>query len=88
MFGSLLLHYKKCKTIMSLLLGSAIGGIAGGVIIFIAGGLGIASYKDRENVWKAGSYLAFSIVSCCLSVIGITTYAIAMELVAGYLQFI
>ena len=70
MFGSLLLHYKECKTFMSL-----IGGIVGGVIIFIAGGLGIASYKDRKKIWKAGCYLTFSIASCCLSFLGIITYA-------------
>lgn len=86
MFGSLLLHYKKCKTIMSLLLGSGTGGIAGGIIIFITGGLGIASYKDRHKIYKAGCYLAFSIVSCCLSVLGITTYAAAMDSLAKYLQ--
>ena len=87
MFGSLLFHYKKCKTIMSLLLGSGIGGIAGGVIIFIAGGLGIASYKDHQNICKAGCYLAFSIVSCCLSVVGVIAYAAAMDILAGYSQF-
>ena len=88
MFGSLLLHYKECKTFMSLLLGSGIGGIVGGVIIFIAGGLGIASYKDRKKIWKAGCYLTFSIASCCLSFLGIITYAAVMDSIARYSQFI
>lgn len=72
---------------MSLLLGSGTGGIAGGTIIFITGGLGIASYKDRHKIYKAGCYLAFSIVSCCLSVVGVIAYTAAMDILARYSQF-
>ena len=71
-----------------LLLGSGICGICVGVIMFIAGGQGISLYKDHQNIIKARLYLASSIVSCCLSVIGIITYAEAMDSLAKYVQFI
>ena len=73
---------------MSLLLGSGIGRIWVGVVIIISGGLGIALYKDHQNICKAKCYLAFSIVSCCLSVTGIITYAEAVDSLTKYMQFI
>ena len=46
-------------------------GIVGGVIIFVAGALGIISYKDRNNQSKTAFHLAFSIMACCVSIMGI-----------------
>ena len=88
MLGLLLLCYEKSEITASLVLGSGISGIFCGVVIFIAGGLGIALYKDHRNINKAGCYLAFSIASCCLSVVGIINYAGAMDSFDKYMQFV
>ena len=74
--------------IMYLPLGSGVCGISVGVVTFIAGGQGILLYKDHQNIRKARLYLASSIVSCCLSVIGTITYAEAMDSLTKYVQFI
>ena len=46
-------------------------GIVCGVIICVAGALGIISYKDRNNQSKNAFYIAFSIIACCVSIVGI-----------------
>ena len=46
-------------------------GIFGGIIICVAGALGIISYKDRNNQNKNAFHMAFSIIGCCVSIVGI-----------------
>ena len=46
-------------------------GIVGGTLIFVAGGVGIVLYKDPQNYSKNLSRMAFSILACCVSVVGI-----------------
>ena len=49
---------------------SGIVGIIGGPLIFVAGVVGIVSYKDPQNYCKNGLHMAFSILACCVSVVG------------------
>ena len=46
-------------------------GIVGGVIISVAGTLGIVSYKDHKNQSKNAFHMAFSVIACCVSIVGI-----------------
>lgn len=46
-------------------------GIFGGIIICVAGALGIISYKDHNNQNKNAFHMAFSIIGCCVSIVGI-----------------
>ena len=46
-------------------------GIAVGVLICVAGALGIVSYKDPQNDCKNGFHMAFCILACFASSVGI-----------------
>ena len=54
-------------------------GIVGGAVICVAGALGIASCKDPQNHCKNGFHMAFCIVACCTSVIGIGFFSAGMR---------
>ena len=42
-----------------------------GVISFVAGVLGVISYKDQRSHSKNGFHMGFSITACCISVVAI-----------------
>ena len=67
-FGSALLFYPKDLQDLSWI---GYVGIVGGTLISVDGAVGIASYKDPENHCKNGLRMAFSILACCVSVVGI-----------------
>ena len=46
-------------------------GIVAGAVICVAGALGIVSCKDPQNHCKNGIHMAFCILACCASVVGI-----------------
>lgn len=56
----------------------AITGIAGGAVICVAGGLGIASYKDSQNYCKNGFHMAFSILAWLASGVGISIFSLGV----------
>ena len=55
-----------------------ITGIAGGAVICVAGGLGIASYKDPQNYCKNGFHMAFSILAWLASGVGISIFSLGV----------
>ena len=67
-FGVTLLFYREDRNDYSR---SGFVGIVGGTLIFVAGGAGIVLYKDPQNYSKNLSRMAFSILACCVSVVGI-----------------
>ena len=67
-FGSALLFYPKDLQGLSWI---GYVGIVGGTLISVDGAVGIVSYKDPENHCKNGLRMAFSILACCVSVVGI-----------------
>ena len=54
-------------------------GIVLGALICVAGALGIASCKDPQNHCKNGFHMAFSIIACCASVVGIGFFSIGVR---------
>ena len=58
---------------------SGIVGIVGGALIFVAGALGIASCKDPQNHCKNGFHMAFCIVACFASVVGIGFFSAGLR---------
>ena len=58
-------------------LGGSVG-IAGGALIFVAGALGIASYKDPQNHGKNVFHMVFSILACCASALGISCFIVGV----------
>ena len=65
-FGVTLLFYPEDRKDYSY---SGIVRIVGGTLIFVAGGVGIVSYKDPQNYNKNALCMAFSILACCVSVV-------------------
>ena len=53
-------------------------GIVGGVLICVAGCLGVLSLKDPKSHCKNGVHMGFSIVACCVSAIGICLYSLSL----------
>ena len=54
-------------------------GIAGGALIFVAGALGIVSYKDPQSHCKNGFHMTFSILACCASSVGIGCFSVGWK---------
>ena len=58
---------------------SGIVGIVGGTLISVSGAIGIVSYKDPQNHSQNGLRMAFSVVACCVSSVGIGFFAAGVE---------
>ena len=54
-------------------------GIAVGAPIFVAGALGIVSYKDPQNHCKNGLHMVFSILTCFASGVGIGLFLAGVQ---------
>ena len=67
-FGLALLFYPEDLRDFSWI---GIVGIVGGTLTSVAGAVGIVSYKDPENHCKNGLRMAFAILACCVSAVGI-----------------
>ena len=52
-------------------------GIAGGILVCIAGVVGIVSYKDSQNHCKNGFHMACSILAFFMSGVGIGYFSAA-----------
>ena len=62
-------------------------GIVEGALICVAGALGIASYKDPQNYYKNGCHMGFSILACCVSVLGILFFFSRSDVSLFYVWF-
>ena len=54
-------------------------GIVAGAVICVAGALGIISCKDPQNHCKNGLHMAFCILACCASVVGIGFFSVLVR---------
>ena len=83
----MVLRFYRCETndetySFAIALGAFIGGIVGiasGLLICVAGTLGIASYKDPQNYCKNGFHMAFSILAWFSSAAGIGVFSLGLQ---------
>ena len=72
-FGLALLLYPDVDNV---LFGGA--GVVGGSLICVAGAFGTVSYKAPQSHCKYGLHMAFSILVCCVSFLGVGVFSVGV----------